>query len=361
MLEDLIIAVPGDGDTVVLLKARLEELGLVGWAIDGTRLGHGGWVLARVSADDEGALAIDADGDLGLLEIDDLRASLLEDWPDAQVSEIDLGEESLDSAETRDVAVTSPANLVLSIAASMTESAIAEARIGDHLLVGRVRPAADGGEGLAAALASAKGTSTVLWREVGMTGVLVLRRGKVVAAHTWQPTWLPVGGAAQDDLRQALQWGQGDAAEIAKVLGLSPDLVLNLRALMRRESPSLEELCELLNLPEEALRVVSGECAVTDLPHVIVHEPKKMTAAVRESMKPSDDDPTWVRWIEEGQRELKWWYLVWCVGGLWLFGAMVVRWLNGGSPYWGVLGATCVMLMLMNLNRRWRAKRRRAA
>jgi hypothetical protein len=42
VLEDLVIAVPGGADAVDLLATRLEELGLVGWVIDGARLGHDG-------------------------------------------------------------------------------------------------------------------------------------------------------------------------------------------------------------------------------------------------------------------------------------------------------------------------------
>lgn len=358
MLEDLMIAVPGGADTVEKLIAELTRLGLVGWAIDGSRLGHDDWVLARVASDDEGAFVASVDGDLQLLEVGTLRGELVQRWPGAQVGEIDLGDPGAARGEVHEVAVTPAVNLMLPLVANRIEGAIAEADVDDCLIIARVEPDADGGEALAAALANAKGASTVLWHEVGMTGLLVLRRGKVVAAHTWQPDWLPVGDRAQDDLRQALKWGEGDAAEIVDVLELSPDAAAALQDLMQGDVPSPHELCDVLGVPEEARCVFAGEGSVGEIPGAVIHEPQGFTAAMRDVAKPSDYDPSWVRWVDAGERELKWWFvltrlafLIICVSAVW-------TWLHGGSVVMGLLGLVAGVVVIVDLGRKWMSKRR---
>lgn len=358
MLEDLMIAVPGDADTVKQLIAELTRLGLVGWAIDGSALGHDGWVLARVAADDEGALTVSIDGDLQLLEAGALRGQLAQRWPGVQVGEIDLGDPEALRGEIREVAVTPAVNLMLPVVARAIDGAIALADVDDRLIIARVEPEADGGDVLAAALVNAKGVSTVLWREVGMTGLLVLRRGKVVAAHTWQPEWLPVGDQAQDDLRQALKWGEGDAAEIIEVLELSPNSAASLKDLMRGPTPSPNELCAVLAIPEEARRVFAGEGSVGEIPGAVVHQPQKLTAALREAVKPSDYDPSWIRWVDSGERELKWWFVLTRLAFLAICVSAVWTWLHGGSIVMGLLGVVAGIAVSVSLGRKWVSKRR---
>lgn len=368
MLEDLLIAVPGGVDTVDAVIARLEELGLVGWAIDGARLGHDGWVIARVAADEDGALASDDDDVLQLLEIGDLRAALVQTWPQAQIDDVviaghDVVPPLCQSPETplHEVAVATARGMGLDMEASLEKLTLAEVRLGKKMIFARVQPIVGLEHELVDVFTTAKGGSVVLWRRDPYLVLQVLGRSKEVDLHVWGPRWAAVGAEAHDDVRFMLRPVDGDAAEIVKVLDLPTDSVVQLRALMRRETPSLDQLCELLGLPEEALRVISGDCGVEDLPGAVIHEPTKFTTVVRAAMRPSDDDPAWVQWIERGSRELRPWYVVssllTMVLGVW----MVAEWRSGGSGFWGVLGLVMALGTAIDLPVRWWRRRRRMA
>ena len=368
MLEDLVIAVPGGPESVDLLVSRLEELGLVGWAIDGARLGHDGWVLARIAADEDGALATDDDGDLQLLELEDLEAALAATWPEAQVDVVVIGDEEVfgplcqsHAGRLQEVAFAHAKGLRLDLEASMENLTLAEVRIGQQALFSRVQPVDGDDYQLVDVFSSAKGGSIVLWRRDPHLILQVLRGSKEVELHVWEPAWTPVGSAEHDELRDELRPVRGDASEIAKVLDLPTDSILPLRALLGRESPPLHELCDVLGLPVEALMVISGECAVEELPDAVIHEPKKLWAAMRAAMTPADDDPAWMRRCYEGGRELKPWYvlsnLLWVALGV----VLVALWRRGGSRAWGVFGLVTALPSAIELPVRWVLKRRRAA
>lgn len=366
MLEDLLVAVPGGPESVDLWVARLEDLGVVGWAIDGARLGHEGWLLARIAADEDGALVTDDDGDLQLLELDDLADALAETWPEVQVGEVLIGGQEVlvplcraDGGRLHEVAFANAKGMRLDLEASMEKLTLAEVRIGSKTLFSRVRPV-DGDEyQLVDVFSTAKGGSIVLWRRDPHLVLQVLRGSSEVELHVWEPAWTPVGAAEHDALRDELRPAQGDAAQIAEVLDLPPESIVALSALLARQSPPLRDVCDLLGLPTEALMVISGECAVEDLPGAVVHEPKTMMAALRAVMTPSDDDPAWVRGYYEGGRELRPWYVVsnllWAAFGLVLVGL----WRRGGARVWGVLGLVTAVSTAVELPVRWWLKRRR--
>ncbi len=366
MFEHLVIAVPGAAETVDLLVARLEELGLVGWAIDGGRLGHEGWVIARVAADDEGALVTDRAGDLQLLELDDLQAALATVWPEVQVGDVVICHQDVfgplcqsRTPRLHEVAFATAKGMRLDIQASIDKMTLVEARLGQKTLFSRVQPIEADEDELLNVFTSAKGGSIVLWRRGPHLVMQVLRRSTEVELHVWEPVWAPVGAAGHDELRDELRPAQGDAAEIAKVLDLPADSIVRLAALLGRESPPLREVCEVLGLPVEALMVISGECAIEELPGAVIHAPKGLLGAMGAAMKPSEDDPVWVRRYHEGGHELAPWYVVWSL--LWgALGLMLVAlWRNGGSRLWGVLGLVTAVSTAIELPVRWWLKRHR--
>lgn len=365
MLEPLVIAVPGGSDAVDLLRARLEKQGLLGWVIDGARLGHVGWVLARVAADDEGALAADGD-EWALLEIDDLHAELATTWPQAQVGEVVIDGQDVvgplcqsPASRLHEVAFATTKGLGLDLEASIEKVSLAEARRGRKTLFARVQPIEGPEQALVDVFSTAKGSSVILWRRDPHLVLQVLRRSKEIELHVWEPAWTPVGRDDQDELRDLLRPVTGDAAKIAKVLDLPSDSVVALRALLRHRTPDLDRVCELLGMPDEAARVLNGECAVEDLPGAVVHEPKKLTSAMREAMRPSDDDPAWVRWFDGGARELRPWYVMSSLVTIAFGSAMAVSWAHGGSAFWGVVGVVVGVGSVVDLLVRWLLRRRR--
>lgn len=368
MLEDLIVAVPGDGETVELVRARLEELGLIGWVIDGARLGYDGWVLARLAADDEGALVSGSDEVLMLLELDELREALAATWPLAQVGDVVIEGHRVhgpacqsSTAKLHEVAVARYKGIGLDLEASLENLTLAAIRVGEKVVFSRVQPIDGEEHELLEVFTSAKGGSVVLWRRGPHTVLQVLRRSKEVELHVWEPRWGPLGADEYGELRDTLRPIRADAAVIAKVLGLPQDSVVPLRALLRREDPPLDELCDLLELPPETLRVISGECAVEDLPDAVIHEPEKLKTAVRKAMQPSDDDPAWLRWFDAGGRELKVWYVAWSMAFLVMCGWGLANWLDGGSAFWGVAALVGGLGTIADLLGKWIGKRRRAS
>ncbi|MCL3818241.1 hypothetical protein [Aeromicrobium wangtongii] len=367
MFEEVLVAVRGGAADVGDLVARLGGLGLVGWAIDGARLGHEGWVVARLAADEEGLLAVDRDGDLQLLELDDLRAALAPVWPDVQVGDVVIGGHELlaplcqsPSERLHEVAVATARGMRLDLEASMEKLTLAEVRTGDRVLFGRVQPVTGPEHRLIDVFTSAKGGSIVLWRREPYLVLQVLDGREEAELHVWGPEWSAVGSAAQDGLRDLMRPVEGDAAEIVALLDLPAESVEPLRAVLGQARPPLGELCHLLGLPDEAAWVLSGECAVEDLSGAIVHEPKTFVAALRDVARPSDDDPAWVQWMDRGARELRPWYVVSSVASIAAGGAMIAAWRSGRSRLWGVLGVTTVLGSAVDLPVRWVLRRRRS-
>jgi hypothetical protein len=366
MLEDLVIAVPGGADTVDVLRARLEELGLVGWVIDGARLGHDGWVLARVAADDEGPVALDANGDWMLLELDDLRDALVATWPSAQVGDVVIGGQdvigplcSSRSARLHEVAFAPSKGLGLDLEASMEKLTLAEVRMGERTLFARVQPIEGLEHELVDVFTTAKGGAVVLWRRKPHLVLQVLQGREETELHVWEPAWTPVGPKDDDEIRELLRPVTGDADEIARVLRLPARSVPSLRELLGGETPPLNQLCDVLGLPDVAARVLSGECAVEELPGAVIHRPTTWAATMRAAMRPSDDDPAWVRWTDEGARELRPWYVVSSLATIVGGGALAASWRAGGSRGWGLVGSVMALGSIVDLPVRWWLKRRR--
>ena len=366
MLEDLLVAVPGGADDVDRLVLRLEALGLTGWVVDGARLGRAGWVLARVAADDEGAVATDDDGDWTLLEIDDLRDALASTWPGAQVGDVVIdGEDvigpmcSSRSARLHEVAYATARGMRLDVEAGLEKLTLAEVRMGESTLFARVQPIEGPEHELVDVFSTARGGSVVLWRRDPHLVLQVLRGSKEVELHVWEPAWTPVGSEGDDEIRALLRPVTGDADAIGRALRLPAGSIAPLQALLDREMPPLNLLCDVLGLPDEAARVLSGECAVEDLPGAVVHRPTSLIATMRATMHPSADDPAWMRWADTGARELRPWYvassLVSIVGGA----LLVAVWRAGGSRVWGVVGAVTAIGSVVDLPVRWWLKRRR--
>jgi hypothetical protein len=366
VLEDLLVAVPGGADDVDHLVLRLEALGLTGWVVDGARLGRGGWVLARVAADDEGAVATDDDGDWTLLEIDDLRDALAATWPGVQVGDVVIdGEDvvgplcSSRSARLHEVAFATARGMRLDLEASLQKLTLAEVRMGARTLFARAQPIEGPEHELIDVFTTAKGGSVVLWRRDPHLVLQVLRGSKEVELHVWEPAWTPVGSSGDDEIRDFLRPVVGDADAIARALRLPAESIAPLRALLDREMPPLNQLCDVLGLPDEAVQVLSGECAVEELPGAVIHEPKTRIAAMRESARPSADDPAWMRWADTGARELRPWYVVSSLVSIAGGAALVVAWRAGRSRIWGVLGAFLAVGSLVDLPVRWWLRRRR--
>jgi hypothetical protein len=369
VLEDLLIAVPGGPDTVADLVALLDELRVVGWAIDGGRLGHEGWVLAQVATDEEGPLTVDDDGELQLLELPDLRDALAAIWPDVQIDDVVIdGQDVLGplcqspATPLNEVAFAAARGMRLDLEASMEKLTLAEVRHGDAMLFARVQPITGPEHRLIDVFTSAKGGSVVLWRRDPYVVLQVLQGREEVELHVWGPEWSPVGPEAHADLRDLLRPVEGDATEIVHALGLPAESVEPLQSLLGRESPPLGELCDVLGLPDEAAWVISGECAVEDLPGAVVHEPKSFTAALRDVARPSDDDPAWVQWLDRGARELRPWYVVSSLVSIAVGGAMTAAWRSGRSRsrFLGVLGLVTALGSAVDLPVRWVLRRRRS-
>ncbi len=330
MLEELVVAVPGGAETVDALAARLHELGVAGWLVDGAVLGHDGWVVARVVADEEGALAAGDDG-WELLEIDDLRAALAATWPDVQVDDVVVDGQDVVGplcqsrrAPLHEVAFATSKSMHLDLEATFEKVTLASVQMGPKLLFSRVQPIEGPEHELLDAFTTARGGSVVLWRRDPHLVLQVLHRSTEVDLHVWGPLWSPFG-PDHDDLRDDLRAEQGDAAEVGRVLGLSAESVEALDGLMRSAMPPLHELCHVLGLPDEAALVLSGECAVEELPGAVLHRPQTPMAAIRTAMRPTEDDPEWVRWLDTGAREVRPWYvassLVSAAYGGWLVAA----------------------------------------
>lgn len=214
----------------------------------------------------------------------------------------------------REVAVARTKGLGLDFEAELEEVRLAEVQTGERSVFARAQPSEGDDHLLLELFTSAKGGSVVLWRRGPRTELHVLRRSKVVGMHVWEPSG--------DDLRPV----QVDAATIVEVLGLAPESVVPLEALMRRENAPLDELCRLLQLPPEALRVISGECGVEDLPGAIVHEPE-------------DDE-------DAPDRRFGWRDLILHGVCVFVFGSGVLRWIDGGSTFLGLLGAAGLILTI---------------
>ncbi|MFI5425692.1 hypothetical protein [Aeromicrobium sp. UC242_57] len=333
------------------LTSKLEDLGCVGWIIDGARVDYPGWVLARlVLTDEQDASA--------------LRAQLAVTWPEVRIDEVEVSSVPTiapsrvpSSAPLHEVAVARTKGLGLDFEAEFEKVCLAEARVAEKSVFARVQPVA-AGEQLLEVFTSAKGGSVVLWRRGRRLVLALLRRSKVVGFHVWEPQWSPLGGDRSGEIRTAMLGPTVDAAQVVDVLEPAPQLADSLCALMHRESPPFDELCALLELPTEAMSVISGECSVEGLPGAVIHTPEGMRSPDGELVELSDDDPKWISLLEEGARELKWWYLAWNVVIFVVFVGLIMRWVDGGSGFWGLLGASGVVLTAKNLFDLWAARRR---
>lgn len=216
-----------------------------------------------------------------------------------------------------EVAVAQTRGLDLDLEAELGEVRLAELRSGERSVFARTLPDEGDDHQLLDLFTTAKGGSVVLWRRGPRTELHVLRRSKVVGVRVWESP-----GDGEHPV-------QVDAATIVEVLGLTPESVVPLEALMRRDDAPLDELCRLLELPPEALRVISGECGVEDLPGAIVHEPED-----------DEDGP---------DQRFGWRDLILDGVAIIVFGSGVIRWIDGGSMVWGLLGVAGLILTIKSV------------
>ena len=361
MVEALVpVVVPGASADE--LASFLAGLGLVGSVVDGSELGLDDVAVARVVGDDDVALSIDADQETDELPAIAVREHLIARWPDATwgteaAEAYELQWPVMGSRPARAVAVTPPADLMLSLAAKTGGFVLHEARVGDRLLVGL----ADGqdlpADALVPLLVNAKRRSVVLWRSGGHLGIEVLKRGKLAASHMWEPVWTPFGMPAGDDLRDP--GVHGDAAAIGALLGLDDASVVSLRAMLRRERPDLGGLAELLGLPSEMVDVIEGRVSVADLPGGSVISPGSWREEIASALQASEHDPRWMRWYDTGRRELRPWFVVSSLVPIVVGVIFVVSWAAGGSAFFGVVGL--VMALGTTIDLVVRLRRRRGA
>lgn len=355
------IALPGaDRDAVV---RRLDQMGLVGAAVDGHRLGLHDVVVARVigGQDDVWVLRGPDDQDQ-VITLDELTRDLACSWAGTVV-----GSEFFDRHSVADpvlvstavprasVAVTPRADLMLGVVAKATGATFHEVVVDDRLVVDL-----SGGptlvlDGLVDALGNAKGRSVVLWKVGDHVALHAMRRGHHAAAHVWTPSWTPFGHPDLDDLRDPEI--TGDAAVFGDVLKLSPQQVVDLRAMMGRETPDLVALARILDLPEVVADVLDRRTTVADLPGAVLAEPRSL----RDSLGGSEHDPAWLRALEEGPRQLRAWYLITSLLTLALGAFLLIGWVAGGSAFWGVIGLLLTLGTVIDVPIRWRLKRRRAS
>lgn len=354
------VALPGaDLDAVV---RRLDEMGLVGAAVDGHRLGLHDVVVARVVGGEDHAWVLRGpDDEDQTIALDELTRELASRWPGTLV-----GSDFFDRHAVSDpvlvstdvpratVAVTPRADLMLGVFAKATGTTFHEAVVDDRLLVDMTGGSTVVLDGLVDALVNAKGRSVVLWKVGDHVAMHAMRKGHHAAAHVWTSTWTPFGHPDLDDLRDPEI--TGDAAAFGDVLGLSPERIVDLRAMMRRETPDLVELVGILDLPTTVVDVLDRRITVADLPGAVLAEPRSM----RDSLSGSEHDPAWMKSLEEGPRELRPWYLVTSLLTLLLGVFLLIGWLAGGSAFWGVIGLVLTLGTFIDVPVRWRLKRRRA-
>lgn len=355
------IAVPGaDLEAVVL---RLGEMGLAGAAVDGHRLGLHDVVVTRViGGEDDVWVLRGPDDEDQVIALDELTRDLADRWPGTLV-----GSDFFDRHAVLDpilvstdvpratVAVTPRADLMLGVFAKATGTTFHEAVVDDRLVVDMNGGSSVVLDGLVDALVNARGRSVVLWKVGDHVALHAMRKGHHAAAHVWTSSWAPFGHPDLDDLRDPEI--TGDAAVFGDVLGLSPPQVVDLRAMMRRETPDLAQLAQILDLPPVVVDVLDRTISVADLPGAVLAEPRSL----RDSMRGSEHDPAWMKSFEAGPRELRPWYLMTSLLTLLLGVFLLIGWLAGGSAFWGVIGLVLTAGTVIDVPIRWRLKRRRAA
>lgn len=365
-----LVAVRGEASQADAVAERLAAMGAVGSVIDGAALGLPDWVLARVAGTEDGVLvAASADEDPTLVPHAEVRAALAESWSEVQVGEVVIDRRPLEvplgtpSGPVTSVAVTPRASLMLGVMASSIKAPITEAPItgdagGDRLLVGLDLDdeAADRImlDALSGLLTNAKGRSVVIWRRGPHWGLHVLRRGKHVLAHVWEPQWRPFGHAGLDHVRAGLRPIEADAADVAELLEVPAERLPDLRVQMRQAEPDLTRLAELLALPDEAVRVLAGELAVADLPGAVVHEPGSRRAAVRQAMAPSEHDPAWVQRVDASRHRLSRGFLIVSAVFIVLCGVISAILLADGSVVPGLLVLAAGVVRAAMVAVRWR-------
>ncbi len=344
------------------LSACLQQLHLVGSVIDGSKLGVRGVAVARIVGDEHSLLVVEDFHS----PTETSESSVLEHvagrWTnavlgDAAAEAYELTWPVVPVGSFRTVAVTPPADLMLSLFAKGADVTLHEARVGECLLVGL-------GDGhdlypdvLVDVLTNAKGRSVVLWRTDAHVGLHVMNRGKHAESHLWEPTWNPFGHTDLDDLRDP--GVIGDAAAMGSLLGLTGADIVSLRALMRQPSPDLPILADLLGLPSEVVDVLEGRTTVADLPTGSIPEPRSFKRELVYATRASEHDPAWFRWIDTGFRELKPWYIGGSLLTIVIGVVFVVDWIGGGSAFRGVVGLVLALWTAIELPLRWWRKRRR--
>lgn len=342
---------------------RLDETGLVGAAVDGHRLGLHDVVVARaIGGEDDVWVLRSPDDEEQVIALDELTRDLAGTWPGTVV-----GSDFFDRHAVADpvivstavpratVAVTPRADLMLGVFAKATGATFHEAVVDDRLVVDMTGGSAVVLDGLVDALVNAKGRSVVLWKIGDHVALHAMRKGHHAAAHVWTSPWTPFGHRDLDDLRDPEI--TGDAAVFGDALGLSPERVVDLRAMMRRETPDLTELARILDLPAVVADVLDRRTTVAELPGGILVEPRSL----RDSLSGSEHDPAWMKALEEGPRELRPWYLATSVLTLLLGVFWLAGWVTGGSAFWGVVGLVLTLGTVLDVSLRWRLKRRRDA
>jgi hypothetical protein len=352
------VVVPGASASE--LAAVLEPMRLVGSVIDGESLGLAGSAVARLVGEGDDVDTVDEHGHGSWTPQEVVRTHLAQRWPQALIGAAATDAHALtwpcmrvDSSWT--VAVTPPADLMLGVFAGASGLTLHEARVGDRLLVGVEESHDMAVDILVDVLVNAKGRSVVLWRTGTHTGLHVMRRGKNVHAHLWEPTWTPFGPEGMDEVRDV--GVGGDAAAIGALLDLPSPAVVSLRAMMRRPDPDLDALVDVLDLPSEVTDVLTGRTTVAQLPGGHVPQPRSLR---EEISSVSEHDPAWVRWYERGARELRPWYVVSSLVSLAVGVLFLTRGaLGGDAVFWRGVGLVMVLGTAIDLPVRWWRRRRR--
>lgn len=365
-LDPPLLAFPG-GD-VEAVADDLGRCGLIGWAVDGHVMGHDGFVLALLLGVQERLVVASFDAedvaDVELASSAEPLERVLASWPGSSlvIDELNGQRLSFPACVATDlpfatVAVTPPADLMLGVASQSAEVELHRAEVDGNIVIGVGTRSEVPDDFLAAMLTGAKRTSVVLWRRGPVIGLIVLRNGEEQEVHWWAPPWTPIGSDETAELRELIGSPQGDAAEIAGLIGRVDDVVL-IRALLRRQAPPIAEIVETLSLPSAVVDILEGRIAVTDLPGGEVVEPQRVRDVLKHAWRPSEHDPAWIRRYDRGASELRPWYVIGNLLAL-MIGVLLIVEAGGIGWFRGLFGFVVALGVMIDLPVRWWLKRRR--
>jgi hypothetical protein len=254
----LVIAVAGTPDRLGEFGDQLAHLGLSGQVIDGSDLGHSGWLLARLEQPDDATIAR-------------VEQDLARRWDRVQVGDVTIAGQPVHGPLCR--SLTQPLHeavwsleedLELGIEAWVENLLIARTRRDEHVLWGRMRPIKGDEPSVGELLGSLKGHAVALWRRGPILMFAIFDRNHILVSHAWEPQWTPIGTSEVAD-----RWsGDVDVQRVRDLLGLSEYQVHQLAAALS-QGPVSDGLallvCDALGIPSEAADVVAGRIGIEDI------------------------------------------------------------------------------------------------